>query len=152
MLTLAELITTRKGDRTFDDLERETGIPGTTLNTFALGQNRRMPTPEMVTKLARALRITAREVVLSSAYGLGIPVDEKEEVSAVGRLLPSEVDDLPQKQQNLIVELAQGMVALAFGDVEGQDITPDAVAERAAARRNAAVSEIAETRAKRGNR
>lgn len=75
---LASLIKARKGDRSYDQLERDAGGKPTAARwqQLAMKPQRNFPDPETIHGISRALRVTETEVVMAAARTLGIPVRE----------------------------------------------------------------------------
>lgn len=87
MMTIGDLITRYKGDRSYDRLATDMGLDakgnkllsGKRLGQIVLSGPKEFPEPDTVRGLARALAVPPREIVLSYAFTLGLPVSSDDE-------------------------------------------------------------------------
>lgn len=149
MMTLADLIATRKGDATYEALAERGGMSPSALHKYASGLNKDFPPPESVIAIAKAIDVAHSEVVVAAAYGLGLEVEalSAEGGPSLGRLLPPDVDNLPPHAQRAIVDFARTMITLMYGEEPASEGAPQAA--RSAARRPEVVVRVGATKGRR---
>lgn len=114
MMTLVELMTAKRVD-SYEKFAKRAGMAPASAHKFGTGGNADFPPVDTIGRLAGALGVSPGLVVLASAQGLGIDMDEVIEGSALGRALPADVDQLPAYAQQLILDTARALLAVMRG-------------------------------------
>lgn len=112
MMTLAQLITASRGTDSYETVAKRAGMATSVLHKFALGKNADLPPVDTVFALAKGLNVRPSDIVMAAAQGLGIDMEQDTGGSLLGRVLPPEVDALPDDAKRAIVANASAMVAL----------------------------------------
>lgn len=104
-MNLAELISSQKGDRSYDQLERDCGGRPSSkrLQQIVTGQLKAFPDPDSIRSLARGLRVSEAAVVLAAAESLGL--DVRRALPALVEILPAEASDLSEREALAVAEL-----------------------------------------------
>lgn len=108
--TLAELILTKKGNRTFAKLSKDCGGVPTDrrLNSLVNAPMKGFPDAESIERLAIGLRVNVTDVVLASARSLGLPVATSEP----GSLVLAGAGYLPSSAKEALAEMAGELLKL----------------------------------------
>ena len=117
MMTLVELMAAKRAD-SYEKFAKRAGMSPAAAHKFGVGRNADMPPVDTVNSLARALDVPPSLVVLTAAHGLGIDMSDAIEGPALGRALPSDVDELPAYAKQAIIDNACALVAMMRGMAE----------------------------------
>lgn len=115
-MNLAELIRIAKGDRSYDQLARDSGGRPTSARLQQIATTnplKNFPDPPTIRGLAAGLRVTQASVVLAAAESLGL--DARVSASRLAALLPAGVDDLTDSQIGAILGIIQAMLQSVHG-------------------------------------
>ena len=111
-MKLSELLNERKGDRSYEALERDCGgVPkAARLQQIATKPPKTFPDPDSIRGLARGLRVPERVVLAAAAESLGFLMPQ--EPSRLEQWIPSErVEDLSPKQIDVILGMIEAMTS-----------------------------------------
>lgn len=108
--TLAELILTKKGDRTYAKLSRDCGggLSDRHINGMVNLPMKAFPTADTMKHLAIGLRVNVVDVVLASPRSLGLPVA----LSDPGSLILAGAGNLPSSAKEALATMAQELLKL----------------------------------------
>jgi transcriptional regulator with XRE-family HTH domain len=140
MMTLADLIATRKRGDSYEALAERGGLSPSAIHKYASGMNKDFPPPDSVHQLATALDVTPGEIIVAAAHGLGFTLPDRDPDAgpAFARMLPKEVDHLPQHSKQAIIDVVRSLITLMYGEPTEVDVDPVATASASVARRTAA--------------
>lgn len=121
-MNLADLIRTAKGDRSYDQLARDSGgkPSAARLQQIATIPLKNFPDPPTIRSLARGLRVTESAVVLAAAESLGL--DVRVSGSRLTALLPAGVEDLTDDQVTAVLGVIQTMLRATSTDTAPAEI------------------------------
>lgn len=111
-MKLSELLNERKGDRSYEALERDCGgVPkAARLQQIATKPPKTFPDPDSIRGLARGLRVPERVVLAAAAESLGFLMPQAP--SRLEQWIPSErVEDLSPKQIDVILGMIEAMTS-----------------------------------------
>lgn len=110
-MDLAQLIRTRKGQRTFRDLERDCDhvIGHARWQQLATRRPRDFPSPRTITAIAAALSVSEEAVLLSAGESLGLKTRRR---SRLLDLIPDRAADLPDHAVNAILVVIATMISI----------------------------------------
>ncbi|KAA0979928.1 hypothetical protein FQ154_01845 [Paeniglutamicibacter gangotriensis] len=116
------LVLNLKGDRSYETLSKLAGGQPKAKALQAIVQKgfTRLPSPETIEGLSRALNVRKRDLVLAAARTLGIDVgdDDQSDLILVG------AKRLPQESQDLLVAMSREMQAWKDGQRDTADAPP----------------------------
>ena len=110
-MDLAGLIRTAKGDRSYTDLERHSGgvLGAKRWQQLATRSMLSFPDPKSINGIAKALNVSARQVVLACAESLGIDVSDRS--STLVALMPPGVERLSEREVSAILSLINSLTS-----------------------------------------
>ncbi|HJP80577.1 MAG TPA: hypothetical protein VJ914_40270 [Pseudonocardiaceae bacterium] len=133
MANLQELISLRKGDRSYEQLSRACGgNPGAPrLHQLATNEIKGFPDPPTIRGLAKGLGVTEMTVVLATAESLGLDI-QMPGGDGWAALLPAGTDRLPSHFRDAVLAVVHSAIQVveeakpAERDVEGTSSSGDA--------------------------
>lgn len=111
-MNLAELILERKGKDSYAQLAArvDNALSAPRIQQLATQPIKNFPDPDSMDAIAAALRVDFLTVLLACAESLGRKVTRHG--SRLGQMLPPRVDDLPQRQQDALLNTAYALVEM----------------------------------------
>lgn len=109
-MTLQDLVTTLKGDRTYEQLEDATGgvVKAQRWNQIANGiRVREFPKPVTIEAMASVLGCDIEVLLLAFARAVGMDVRRRQ--SSFIDMLPPSIDDLTDRQKSFIISAIRAM-------------------------------------------
>lgn len=109
-MNLSELITTHKGDRSYEKLEADCGgTPSAQrLQQLATKPQKNFPDPPTIEALSIGLRVPAIAVVMAAAESLGL--DVKRAMPALLDRLPAGIENLSEHQMRVVADLTRTFI------------------------------------------
>lgn len=109
-MNLSELVEATKGDRSYEDLAKQSGgSPGRQRwQQLATQPQKNFPDPPTIRSVAKVLDVSEERVVLAAAESLGLTTVREQ--STVAALLPPSADRLTDKQIFAVVSVVRAMI------------------------------------------